>query len=74
MNKFNLSFIEHRRNELDISMKKMADELGFKNASTYLKYERGDYSFKAKQLPALSQILQCKITDFFNQNVAKIAK
>lgn len=70
MNDFNLKFIEKRRNELDIPMQKMAIELGFKNASTYLKYERGDYSFKAKQLPLLAKILKCKVTDFFNRNVA----
>ncbi|MED3549993.1 helix-turn-helix transcriptional regulator [Cytobacillus praedii] len=73
MNNFNLEFIEQRRNELDIPMQTMAIELGFKNASTYLKYERGDYSFKAKQLPLLARILNCKITDFFSLIVADLA-
>lgn len=54
-------------------MQTMATELGFKHASTYLKYERGDYSFKAEQLPKLAKLLRCDVTDFFNQFVAKSA-
>ena len=67
---FDLGYIKKRRKELKISMKKMAAELGFKHASTYLKYERGEYSFKAEQLPILAKVLQCKISDFYKQNVA----
>lgn len=67
---FNLNFIKRKRNELDISMQQMAVKLGFKNASTYLKYERGDYSFKAEQLPALAKALKCDVSDFFNHFVA----
>ena len=67
---FDLGYIKKRRKELKISMKKMATELGFKHASTYLKYERGEYSFKAEQLPILAKVLQCKISDFYKQNVA----
>jgi transcriptional regulator with XRE-family HTH domain len=74
MQNFNLDFIEQRRNELNIPMQKMADELGFKNASTYLKYERGDYAFKAKQLPTLAQLLNCRVADFFKKSVAELAK
>ncbi|QXP99137.1 helix-turn-helix domain-containing protein [Bacillus velezensis] len=48
----------------------LANALGFKDASTYLKYERGEYSFKAKQLPSLANVLECHVTDFFTQNVA----
>lgn len=73
MQSFDLAFIEQRRTELKIPMQRMADELGFINASTYLKYERGDYAFKAKQLPILANILKCRITDFFNQSVADLA-
>ncbi|MBW8350735.1 helix-turn-helix transcriptional regulator [Bacillus sp. IITD106] len=67
---FNLSFIKKRRTELDIPMQQMAIYLGFKNASTYLKYERGDYSFKAEQLPTLAKVLKCDVSDFFNLSVA----
>ena len=63
---FNLSFIKKRRLELDKTMQEMADSLGMKNASTYLKYETGFYSFKADQLPKLAKTLQCRVQDFFD--------
>ncbi|WP_059140775.1 helix-turn-helix domain-containing protein [Paenilisteria newyorkensis] len=69
---FDLSFIKSRREELNISMKEMALLFGFKNASTYLKYESGFYLFKAEMLPKLSIVLECDITNFFAQKVAKI--
>ena len=43
----------------------MSTALGFKNASTYLKYENGDYTFKANMLPILAEKFNCKIDDFF---------
>ena len=61
----NLDFIKTRRLELGISQQKMAEKLGFKNASTYLKYESGAYSFKAEMIPSLANILNCKIENFF---------
>ncbi|AVM23233.1 helix-turn-helix domain-containing protein [Bacillus pumilus] len=67
---FNLVLIRNRRIELNLSQQELAIALGFKDASTYLKYERGEYAFKAKQLPILAEILQCKVTDFFVRNVA----
>lgn len=65
MTKVDLNYIKARRTELKLSMQRVANELGFKNASTYLKYENGDYSFKAEQLPSLAEVLECKIEDFF---------
>lgn len=65
MKKLNLLFIKKRRLEINKTLQEMADCLGMKNASTYLKYESGLYSFKADQLPALAEALKCKITDFF---------
>lgn len=72
MDKLDLDYIKNRRIELNITLKEMAESLGFKNSSTYLKYENGDYSFKAEQLPLLAKSLKCKISDFFRKNVAKI--
>jgi len=68
MIKVNLELIKAKRNELGYSMQNMADSLGFKNASTYLKYEKGEYSFKAEHLPILSKLLKCNIVDFFCKN------
>ncbi|QKS70217.1 helix-turn-helix transcriptional regulator [Paenalkalicoccus suaedae] len=73
MRTFNLIYIKNRRKELQISLQEMAVSLGFKNASTYMKYERGDYSFKAEHLPLLAKELNCKIENFFSLNVVKTA-
>jgi transcriptional regulator with XRE-family HTH domain len=73
MQTLNLIYIKQRRQSLDIPLQEMAESLGFKNASTYLKYENGSYAFKADQLPMLANVLNCKITDFFKQNIAKTA-
>lgn len=69
----NLQYIKKRRIELSKTLQELANLLGMKNASTYMKYENGTYAFKAEQLPKLAEVLKCKITDFFILNVAKIA-
>jgi transcriptional regulator with XRE-family HTH domain len=73
MKTLNHQFIKDRRLSLEITQQEMADNLGFKNASTYLKYENGTYSFKADQLPLLAKFLKCNINDFFKQSIAKTA-
>nr|DAM13492.1 MAG TPA: Helix-turn-helix XRE-family like protein [Caudoviricetes sp.] len=65
MRQLNLNFIKNKRIELNLSLQEVARELGFKNASNYLKYENGEYSFKADMLPKLANILGCKIENFF---------
>lgn len=71
MKRLNLEYIKSRRIELGLSLQDVANELGFKNASTYLKYETGDYLFKAEILPILSNILKCKIENFFTCEIAE---
>lgn len=61
----NLKEIKDKRIKLGISLQEMADLLGFKNASTYLKYEKGQYSFKANQLPLIVEKLECTLEDLF---------
>lgn len=61
----NLALIKEKRTQQGITLKKMADNLGFKNASTYLKYESGEYSFKAEHLPLLSTTLKIDLENFF---------
>lgn len=68
-----LDFIKKRRQDLNLSLQEMAESLGFKNASTYMKYEEGEYAFKAYQLPILANKLDCKIENFFNENFAELA-
>jgi hypothetical protein len=43
----------------------MAETLGFKNASTYLKYEKGEYGFRAAHMPVLAKKLGCELRDLF---------
>ncbi len=74
MGLLNLGFIKKRRQELNLSLQEMAESLGFKNASTYMKYEEGSYAFKANHLPILANKLDGKIEDFFIENFAEIAK
>ena len=68
----NLEFIKNKRIQLNISQQKMAEKLGFKNASTYLKYESGEYAFKADMLPLLSDILKEDMTNFFTDSISEI--
>lgn len=65
VDKMNLDYMKKRRIELGLSQQYMANELGFKNASTYLKYENGDYAFKAEMLPLLAKILKVNMKNFF---------
>ncbi len=65
MAQLDLRYIKKRRKKLELSLQEVAQGLGFKNASTYLKYENGEYSFKATMLPKLANILDCKIENFF---------
>ena len=69
----NLQYMRSRRQELNISLQEMAEALGFKNASTYLKYEMGDSAFKAIQLPVIAAKLNCQIENFFELNFADSA-
>ncbi len=65
MEQLNLDFIKNKRMSLNLSLQEVAQRLGFKNASTYLKYENGDYIFRANMLPELANIFGCKIENFF---------
>ncbi|MFP7202732.1 helix-turn-helix transcriptional regulator [Lysinibacillus halotolerans] len=66
MKVLNLGYIKERRQILNKTLQEVAIEVGMKNASTYMKYENGTYSFKAEQLPQLAKSLECNIEDFFS--------
>ncbi|PEV43617.1 transcriptional regulator [Bacillus thuringiensis] len=68
MKRLNLGFIQRRRTEREITLLELALVLGFKNASTYMKYEKGNYTFKADQLPLLAKVLDCTIEELFFEN------
>lgn len=67
MKRLNLKFIRERRIELELSQQHLANGLGFKNASTYLKYESGEYAFKADMLPTLAKLLEVDMKKFFTK-------
>ena len=72
--KLNLLFIKEKRTSLGLTHQQIAEQLSFKNASTYFKYDNGTYSFKADHLPKLANILQCNINDFFFHDTNKYWK
>jgi transcriptional regulator with XRE-family HTH domain len=70
-----LALIKSRRKEMRLTLQDMADELGFNDASTYWKYEKGMYKFKADHVPVVAAKLKIKMKDiFFSPGLAKIAK
>lgn len=68
----NFSLIKKKREEKGISLEEMAQSLGFKNASTYLKYENNTYSFKLTMLPVLSKKLEIPYEKFFVNNISEL--
>lgn len=74
MKQVNLVLIRARRKEMRITLQEMADTLGFRNASNYYKYEKGEYKFDASHIPVVAQKLKLKMNEiFFDQNFAKSA-
>lgn len=61
----NLRYIKSRRKELGISLLTMAKVLGFKEASSYYRYEEGKYIFKADMLPKIAETLKCKLENLY---------
>ena len=74
MKELNLALIKKRRKELRISLLEMSVLLGFKNASTYYKYEVGKSKFKAEHIPIVASKLKLKMSEiFFTPELAKLA-
>lgn len=74
MNTVDLAKIKQRRKEMRINQQEMAETLGFKNASTYCKYENGFYKFDANHIPVVAKKLKFKVSDiFFEHKISKIA-
>lgn len=65
MKEVNFDLIKLRRKEMRLTLQDMADVLGFKDASTYYKYENGTYKFKAQHLPLLTSKLKMSMKDIF---------
>lgn len=65
MNKVDLAKIKQRRMEMRINQLEMARELGFLNASTYCKYEKGQYQLDANHIPVIAKKLKLKVSEIF---------
>ncbi|MGY3777907.1 helix-turn-helix domain-containing protein [Isobaculum melis] len=63
-----LDLIREKRLALNYTHKEIAYYLGYKNPCSYYKYENGDYSFKANQLPILAQILNCELSALYKKS------
>lgn len=63
--KLNLKYIKNKRLEKKLTLQEMAEKLGMKDASTYMRYEKGEYALKADIIPKIALILNCDIKDFF---------
>ena len=66
-----LQFISAKRKEKKLTLQKMAEILGLKNASTYSKYEKGSYKIKAEMLPELASAFDCRLENFFADYVSE---
>lgn len=74
MKQVNLVLIKQRRKEMRITLQEMANALGFKNASNYYKYEKGEYKFEAEHIPVIARMLKLKMSEiFFASDFAKSA-
>lgn len=62
-----LDFIKNKRLELGLSITEMAKSLGFKDGSSYWRYENGEYKLKADMLPKIAEVLNCSIENFFKK-------
>ncbi|NJP37891.1 helix-turn-helix domain-containing protein [Alkalicoccus luteus] len=73
MERVNLKLIKQRREKMNISMQEMAERIGKKNASTWLKYENGVYALDANHIPIIADALKISKEDlyFFEENIAK---
>lgn len=65
MQEVNLTQIKLKRKEMKFTLKEMASTLGFKNASTYYKYENGTYKFNANHIPLIASKLKLRMKDIF---------
>lgn len=61
------NFMRKRRLELEYTQTYMAFCLGYKQSSSYYKYENGDQDLRAVHLPILAQLLECDIDTLFKK-------
>lgn len=71
MTAFNLKYVADRRKMLGLSYQQMADLMGFKTHTNYMRYEKGEYTFDVDMLPRLATALRCDVKNFFTKQSSK---
>ncbi len=70
----NLAKIKEKRRAEKITLKKMADALGYGTASGYYRVESGSVKLLAEQVPTVCQILKMEYSDIFFDNQLSISE
>lgn len=60
--------LREKRQERNITVKEMAELLGYKSDSTYSKKERGEISITVDEAKKMCLILNCTLNDIFFNN------
>ena len=60
--------LREKRQERNITVKEMADFLGYKSDSTYSKKERGEIPITINEAKKICLILNCTLNDIFFTN------
>lgn len=75
MKRINTAVVQEKMTKKKITLKEMAEILGYKHASSCLKYLRGESQFKAYHVPVLMQTLELTFEElFYDDDFAEIAK
>ena len=61
----NLDLIKKKRVELNYTQSDMAEKLCLSSPEKYSRRERGEYNFKATELPILARTLGVDVNDLF---------
>ena len=60
--------LREKRQERNITVKEMAELLGYKSDSTYSKKERGEIAITVDEAKKICLILNCSMDDIFFRN------
>ena len=60
--------LREKRQERNITVKEMAELLGYKSDSTYSKKERGEIAITVDEAKKMCLILNCTLNDIFFSN------
>lgn len=67
----NIDLIRKKRIEKNITLERMAMQLGIDNKASYYRREIGETNFKSAELPIISQILGISLEKIFVRSLRK---